>query len=314
MRLRIVFISFLLCALSACDGRDRNPIQGYVEAENLYLASPFPGVLLELAVMRGDKVKQGQLVFKLNPAPESLKFEEGKSVLLQEKEALINLQTAMRPPEIEMAQARLTQVEERIKLAALRMKRFRELYEKKAGTLDESDAATHRFTELEALKVEREEALKLAKMGARDSVILTQKAKLSAVSKRLITLKWNVDQKSLSAPADGIIFDTFFIEGEWVPDGKPVAALLILDEIRIDFFVPARRLAKLRLGQTVDITCVGCPRKSKAKIVYISPEAEYVPPLVYSRKNYDKLVFRIQAKPLKPEAFKPGQPVTVSGF
>ncbi len=314
MRIKIVFILFLLFASSACERRDHSPVQGYVEVDNLYLASPYSGTLSELAVYRGETVKKDQLIFKLDPNPELLKVREGESVLQQEKERLLNLQTAKRPEEIKIAEARLKQVEERIKLADLRMKRFRELYKRKAGTLDEADAATHRYTELEALITERKLNLKLAQLGARSQEIAAQKSKIRGVANRLFSLKWALMQKTVYAPMDGVIFDTFFIEGEWVPEGQPIASLMVLDRIKIDFFVPASRLSSIQLNQKINVSCVGCPRNSKAQIVFISPEAEYVPPLVYSRKNYDKLVFRVQAKPLNPKAFKPGQPVTVSGF
>jgi HlyD family secretion protein len=47
-------------------------------------------------------------------------------------------------------------------------------------------------------------------------------------------------------------------------------------------------------------------------IVYVSPKAEYMPPLVYSNDNFDKLVFRIKAKISDKNEVFPGEPVTVN--
>ncbi len=55
-------------------------------------------------------------------------------------------------------------------------------------------------------------------------------------------------------------------------------------------------------------------KKNQATIRYISPKAEYIPPLVYSRENNDKLVFRVKASIEHPSQFKPGQPVCVYGI
>ncbi len=303
----------ILLFLSTCDSGGKHSTQGYVEAENLYLASSYSGTLQNLAVERGARVQEGDLIFQLSPNPEDLKVEEVDKVLVQEEALLEDLKLPQRKPEIGAAMAQLAQVKARLNLAKLRMKRFRLLYERKAGTLDEADAAEQHFEELKALQRQRQYQLQLAMLGARKEKIFAQEAKVKSVEAKKAFLEWQVAQKSKYAPDGGVIVDTYFVEGEWVPVGKPVAALLIPKYIWIEFFVPASVLPKLKEGQTVNLTCTGCT-PSKGKIAYIAPEAEYAPPLVYSRSNNHKLVFRVRAKPIKPELFKAGQPVTVSGF
>jgi HlyD family secretion protein len=50
-----------------------------------------------------------------------------------------------------------------------------------------------------------------------------------------------------------------------------------------------------------------------AKITYISNEAEYTPPVIYSNETREKLVFMVEAHPSVADANRlhPGQPVTV---
>jgi HlyD family secretion protein len=49
-----------------------------------------------------------------------------------------------------------------------------------------------------------------------------------------------------------------------------------------------------------------------AKVSFIAQNAEYTPPVIYSREERAKLVFLIEARPAHPEKFRVGQPVTVT--
>ena len=55
--------------------------------------------------------------------------------------------------------------------------------------------------------------------------------------------EWDLAQKHQSAPQAGLIFDTLFREGEWVPAGKPVVVLLPPPNIKVRAFVPETRIA-----------------------------------------------------------------------
>ena len=57
--------------------------------------------------------------------------------------------------------------------------------------------------------------------------------------------------------------------------------------------------------------CDGCAEDLVAVVSFISPEAEYTPPVIYSREMREKLVFLVEAEPRDPALLKPGQPVDV---
>ena len=71
-------------------------------------------------------------------------------------------------------------------------------------------------------------------------------------------------------------------------------------------------LSQLSYGQVVQVDCSGCLQTSQAKIYYISSEVEYAPPVVFSRENSAKYVYRVKAVPDEPQHFHPGQPVYVT--
>lgn len=318
MKRKVIYL-ILLCGLALglsllTRNHGHHQLQGYIEAENLYLASPFSGTLKERPVSRGTVVQKGDLVFMLSPNPEAIRVKEIESLIDQEYSILEDLKKPKRVEEQEIHLAKYDQVKARLILAKLRMKRFKELYLKKAGTLDQADSAVQHFNEMKALFREQAEQVKLSKMGARKDIIVSQQNRMSATKAKLALLKWQLQKKTLHAPDSGVIYDTYYSVGEWVPAGKPVASLLSPKNVLVEFFVSLELLAKLKVGQVIEVTSPGQEGVQKATIQYISPEAEYVPPLVYSRDNYDKIVYRVKAKPKKPGLFKPGQPVTVGGF
>lgn len=288
--------------------------QGYVEGENLYLAAPYEGKLVKKAVSRGDHVDKDQVLFQIDPKPESMAVEQLAEGQKEAEYLTIDLEKPRRALEIQALEDQVYIVDASLALANIRLKRYNELYQKQAVDLDHVDEARSYVKQLEATKAQAVANLDLGMMGARVDQIKAQHARLSQAHLALSLGMWKLSQKTVSAPTDGLIFDTYYQEGEFVPAGHPIASLLPRENIRIEFFVPARTLPKLQLNQTVEFTCEGCASVNKAVINYISPEAEYIPPLVYSRENSDKVVFRIKAKIVDPLQFKPGQPVEIMRF
>ena len=90
------------------------------------------------------------------------------------------------------------------------------------------------------------------------------------------------------------------------------ASLLPPANVKIRFYVPEPQLATLRMGAPVTVRCDGCATTVAAKVSFIAPQAEYTPPVIYSRENRAKLVFLIEAHPDQASAaLHPGLPVEV---
>ena len=69
----------------------------------------------------------------------------------------------------------------------------------------------------------------------------------------------------------------------------------------------------VRLGQpgfALGVACDGCPPLS-AVVTHVADEAEFTPPVIYSRDARQKLVYRVEARPEGEAELKPGQIVEV---
>jgi HlyD family secretion protein len=131
--------------------------------------------------------------------------------------------------------------------------------------------------------------------------------------RRLDQTDWSFKQKKQSAPQAGLVYDTLFRQGEWVAAGKPVVALLPPQNIKVRAFVPETRIGSIHYGDNVKVAVDGVPDLFVGKVSYISPRAEYTPPVIYSRETRDKLVFMVEAvfDPATGAKLHPGQPVDV---
>jgi HlyD family secretion protein len=129
--------------------------------------------------------------------------------------------------------------------------------------------------------------------------------------RRLTQTDWSFLQKRQSAPRAGLVYDTLYREGEWVAAGKPVVALLPPQNIKVRAFVPETRVGSIHYGDKVQVAVDGVRDAFVGKVSYISPRAEYTPPVIYSRETRDKLVFMIEAvfDPAIAADLHPGQPV-----
>ncbi len=138
-----------------------------------------------------------------------------------------------------------------------------------------------------------------------EAALRTAEAKLSSSQTRLA-------RRRVASPAPGAVQEVYFRPGEMVPSGRPVIALLPPENIKVRFFVPEAVLPTISLGETVGVSCDGCPADLSARIAFIARTAEFTPPVIYSLEERTKLVFLVEARPQKPEALRVGQPVSVS--
>jgi len=124
----------------------------------------------------------------------------------------------------------------------------------------------------------------------------------------LAEARWKLSQQSASAPVDGVVVETLFSKGDWVPAGAPVVAILPVDKIKVRFEVPHSVASHLEHGRSVTLLCERCEQPVEATIVYVSPFAE-----ADEGDGPDTLRYKVEARPNAEQAavLKPGLPVTI---
>jgi HlyD family secretion protein len=300
-------------ALAGCGDPTPAGYPGYVEAEFVRVAAPLAGSLANLTVKRGDQVAVDAPLFVLESAQEAAARAEASSRVRQAAATLADLEKAKRPPEIAAVRAQLAQAQAAAKQSEADLVRTQKLVADKFFSPQQLDQAVAKRDGDRARVHELEAQVMVANLPARSDTIAAAQADAKAANDALAQAQWRLDQKTQTAPVAGLVNDTLYRPGEWVAAGAPVVSLLPPSNVKIRFYVPEPMLATLRQGAAVVARCDGCGNTIPARISFIAPQAEYTPPVIYSRENRAKLVFLVEARPDTPNpALHPGLPVEVS--
>lgn len=288
---------------------------GYVEGEFVRVASPIAGALVDLPLTRGMMVNIGNPLFSLERENEIAARDEANRRYEKAVFSLKDIQVGKRPEEIEVIENMLIQAEADQELAVLSLKRQEKLVTTNATSIESLDRARSAYNHGVARIAELKAQLKVARLPARKMEIKAAQMEVEAAKEVLHQAQWRLDQKIIKSPVSGFIFDTLYVPGEWVAAGSPITVILPPKNIKVRFFVPEEKLGAFKIGQAVTIRCDGQEKDIPATLSYISPMAEYTPPIIYSREWRSKLLYMLEARPSEnPESLHPGQPVTVIGL
>ena len=310
----LIFILMALAALmSGCSDTPANLFQGYVEGEYVLVSSPIGGALDTLSVTRGQQVTKGTPLFSLEHEFELAAVNEARHGLQRARNNQANLEKGQRPSEIASIQALLRKAKASAELTRLEYERRVKLIAEQTISQEELDRAKSDYDQQRQEVRQMTADLTTARLGARSDEIRAAEAEVLQAQSKLDQARWSLDQKSQAAPADGMVFDTLYREGEWVAAGKPVVSLLPPANVEVRFFVPETVVGQLNKGDEARISIDGEDTPVVTKIYYISPSAEYTPPVIYSSQSRAKLVFMVKTRPAPADGTRlhPGQPVDV---
>lgn len=307
-------LSVLPGILAGCSGEKHATYQGYIEGEYVYVASPVGGRLDRLIVRRGQTVEAKAPLFELEADQETAAKRQAEEQLKASQAQLADLKLGKRNPELDVAEAQLAQARAAEEQAAQQLKRDEAQFE--AGGIAraqlEDSRANHAIKAARARELAGQ--LEVSRMPAREDQIRAQNAQVAAARAASSQSGWRLDQKHVAATQGGLVVDTLYREGEWVPPGSPVVRMLPPANVKVRFFVPETVAGGLKPGRDVTLRCDGCEAEVTAQVSYISNEPEYTPPVIYSNETRAKLVFMVEARPSVANAprLRPGQPVTVT--
>jgi HlyD family secretion protein len=301
-------------ALAACAGNGEPPITGYIAGEYLRVAAPFAGTLQQLAVKRGAQVASGAPLFALERENETAARREAVERLASAEARLSDLQTGKRPTEVEAVTQQLMQARAARELSAANFKRQQSLFTSKFVSAAVVDDARAQLKRDEARVAELQASVQTMKLPARADEIRAAEFDARAAREVLAQSDWRLAQRAVAAPTAGLVHDTYYYVGDFVPAGSPVVSLLPPGNVKARFYVPEPMLSRISPGVNVMLSCDGCGTPINATVDYVSNRAEFTPPVLYSKENRAKLVFLVEARPAGADAtkLKPGQPVDVT--
>lgn len=312
IRARMVAGSLLLLA-AGCTRKQDSAWQGYAEADFVNIASSQAGHLDRLMVARGAHTQAGGVLFSLDTENESAACDQARAQLQAAQAQLQDMLTGKRPLEIDVMREQLAQARMQAEQSARNHTRDAAQW-KSGGVPKQQLENSHSQSVVDDGRVrELTKQIEVAQLPSRSDQIKAQTALVSSYRAALAQAEWRLHQKTVTSPQAALVFDTLYRQGEWVNAGSAIVRLLPPQNIKVRFFVPEQALSSLHIGQNVVLRCDGGPPHS-AQISYISTQAEYTPPVIYSNETRAKLVYMIEAHPAIKQAAQlhPGQPIEVA--
>ncbi len=246
-----------------------------------------------------------------------------------------------RSQDVERARLSFQEAEITMKDAEKDKRRFDDLF--RSGYIAEKERDDVALKYETAVKSQRRaaEAYDLAKEGFRKESIDAAKARLSQAQAELLLSKGNLKKieaahadiqaaiarcdaaasalnlaeiqlgyTRLLSPFDAMLTSRNVEPGEVVTPGREVISLADLSRIDLKVFVDETQIGKVRPGQKTEVKIDTFPdKKYDGFISYISPEGEFTPKIIQTRKERVKLVYLVKISLINPNMeLKSGMP------
>ncbi|EXL02576.1 HlyD family secretion protein [Aquamicrobium defluvii] len=309
----------LLCSLplaatlfSACAAPATLAV-GYVEGDYVLLAPIEVAQVQEVAVRRGDTVRPGVPLVRLESADAEIAVAQASAALAQARAQLANLQVGKRPQEIAVLEATVRSAHAQAKEAQRVLERTGDLHRRGIATQAQLDEATTAVEVADAAIGQSEANLAVAGLPARAEEIEAARGAVEQAEAALEQARWRLSKRALAAPSPGRVTDVIRNPGDTAGPTAPVISILPEGAVKLTVFVPQDAFASVKVGSELAVHCDGCGPDLKARVSYVSTEPEFTPPVIYSLENRQKLVYLVEARPEGDAmALKPGQIVDVA--
>ena len=293
-------------------GPDEPPVyNGYLEADYIYVAPLSAGRIVAIAAGEGEQVRAGQVLVTLEDSAQKAGLQAAEAGVAQAGANLDNLMTGGRADEIAVIAASLHRAEADRALAEANFARTRQLAVQGQVSAARVDQDRTAVAAAQAAVEQLQAQLTVAGLPARDAQRVAAEAALAVARAGAEGARISLADRVLRAPVSGVVERRFYAAGEVAGSGAPVLAIFQPDRLRVIFYLPQAERSGFRLGEVLAMACDGCPAGISARIVLMASEPQYTPPILYSRDERGRLVFRAEAQVSGAAGLLPGQPVTL---
>src|ERR1700735_5018440 len=277
---------------------------GYIVAHHtINVNSKVTGRLAWIGVEKGDKVKEGQVLVRLEDEEFRASYDQAKGALDNARAYLDELEHGARPEEIQEAQHNLDEARATLVNDKLILDRTKELSGAGVVSRQALDDATAKFNSDQQRVNSLDKAFQLMKIGPRQEEIARAQGALAQAQGQLDYAKSQLDATVIRAPVTGTILDRTAEKGELItaqfasaaaggPQGS-VVSLADLNDLQVELDIAQADFARLSPNQKGIVTTDTYPDKTyDGEIAQISPEA-----------NRQKATVQVKVQVLNPSKY-----------
>jgi HlyD family secretion protein len=261
---------------------------GTLEATEVTVGSLVNGTILQLTKEEGDPVKADELLAAIDV----------EKLVLQKAQLQASL------GEIDAsriaADAAIAQASDNLDNVQIRFKRIKELYSKGSATQQQYDDIT---TQLNVAR---------SQLTSAKSQVPLLDAKRAQIEATMAVLDRQIKDGTVVAPLDATVVEKYVEPGEIAIQGGALYKLADMVNLWIKIYVAETDMDLLNLGQDVFVRVDATPEPFAGKVSWVSPEAEFTPKNVQTKKARAELVYAVKViLKNKDDILKIGMPAEV---
>lgn len=277
---------------------------GYIVAHHtINVNSKVTGRVQWIGVEKGDKVKEGQVLVRLEDEEFRASYEQAKGAVDNARAYLEELQHGSRPQEIQQAQHNLDEARATLADDKLTLDRTKELAAAGVVSKQQLDDAIAKFSADQERANSLDKAFELAKIGPRPEEIARAEGAMIQAQGQMDYARSQLDATIIRAPVTGTILDRTAEKGELItaqfasaaaggPQGS-VVSLADLNDLQVELDIAQADFARLGPNQKAIVTTDAYPDKEyNGVIAQISPEA-----------NRQKATVQVKVQVLNPNKY-----------
>ncbi len=277
---------------------------GYIVAHHtIEVSSKVIGRVAWIGIEKGDRVKEGQVLVRLEDSEYQAQLEQAKANLGVAEAHLKELENGSRPQEIDAARAAVEQAEADFRNSDLTLKRTLELARQDVASKAQLDSAQAQYDMGKAKLESARKNYELVKIGPRIEQIDYARAQVAQARAAVDYAQTMLDATLIRAPVSGVVLERSIEKGEMVSTMNfggtgggvkaSVASLADLTDLQVELDINQNDFPKITLHQECNVTADAYPdRVYKGVVEEISPEA-----------NRQKATIQVKVKILHPDEY-----------
>jgi HlyD family secretion protein len=305
-------------------GKKNSYYSGTIEATSSELSFQISGRITSVSVDEGEAVEKNQLLAELDRSEYLARREQARANLkaaeqnIGKLESLLQMLRKTLPAEVARAEAGLESARAVALEARKNRERFDSLFAEKVVSKSEWEGVTLHYETAKAKFSEAEAILRQAQSS--ETKIDTTRKEIEAAEAQFMSFKAALDfaeiqlgHVRLLAPFQGVVTSRSIEPGEVVTPGREVLTLSDLSAVQLKIYVGETDIGKIKLGQSCNVKIDTFPDRSyEGRVSFISPEGEFTPKIIQTRKERVKLVYLVKISISNPDLeLKSGMPADV---
>lgn len=259
---------------------------GHVEGTEVAVSAEVTGRVLESTLQEGQKVRQGDLLVRLDAAELTARLAQAGAQV-----------QALAQEQVRVA-AQLETARHHRETAEADLARYREL--RQSGL-----ATPQQLSQVENAAAEARSHLEAS--GARQAQL---EAELEVARRQVELLEIQLAKTRIEAPIDGTVLAKGIEAGELATPGRVVAVLVDLRRLELTVYIPEKDIGKIKLGDPARVQVDAFSEwYFEAEVARVDSRAQFTPRDIHMPEERVRMVFGVTLALANPQGYlKPGMP------